>query len=184
MIKPEIFPSEEIESLYKDLESDKFSDKRRYSKLKEFGLVGIFKYDGKEFFVHPNHPYKTYMFRIPICSAGKAQERTNRSKFVALKNVVIKWFFGRSLTEQISEEFLSKSLRPWFAQHMTGYATISIPLFLAEDFESDFNRTQCDIFCITPNLERASCPECSHLFTIESQENTLECPNCGFTFIK
>lgn len=123
------------------------------------------------------------MFRIPIYSAGKAQERTNRSKFIAFKNVIVKWIFARPTINKVDEEFFIE-LRAWFAKHMTGYATVSIPGFLADDFEDDFKRTQNELICITPNLERASCPECNHLFTIDNEETMIECPNCGFTFIK
>lgn len=182
-MRPEIFPTEKIEKLYKDLESEQYSDKARYAKLKQYGLVGICKHEGKTHYVHPNHQWKTYMFRIPICSSGKAQERTNRSKFIAFKNVIVKWIFARPTMEKVDEKFFIE-LRSWFAKHMTGYATVSIPTFLSEDFEDDFSRTQNELVCITPNLERASCPECNHLFTIDTDDKMLECPNCGFTFIK
>lgn len=182
-MRPEIFPTEELETLYKDLESEQFSTKAQFKKLKKFNLVAEFQHDGKDHYVHPNHRWKTYMFRIPILSAGKAQERTNRTKFIAFKNLIVKWIYGRPTMKQVDPVFFAE-LRSWFAKHMTGYATVSIPEFLAEQFEDDFRRTQNEVFCITPNLDRANCPECSHLFTVDEDATMLECPNCGFTFIK
>lgn len=182
-MKPEIFPNENIKTLYESLESYAYSEDKKYLELKKFGLVSVFKLEGKVFYLHPNHQWKTFMFRIPICSAGKAQERTNRSKFIALKSIIVKWVFNFPLSQKIEGENYEK-LRNWFAKHMTGFATISIPSFKETEFLEDYKRTQNEILHITPNIQKETCPECHHAFIANNEETMVQCNKCGFTYIK
>jgi DNA-directed RNA polymerase subunit RPC12/RpoP len=182
-MKPELFPSEEIEKLYHDLENEGYSTQNRYAKLKTFGLVAIFKHENTIYYIHPNHQWGTYMFRIPMFTISGNQEKTNRSKIQAFKNLIAKWVFHYPTMNIIDDKLIIK-LRKYFQIHMLGYATISIPGFLSNKFENEFKLTQSELVCITPNLERISCPECNHLFLINKEAHMIECPNCGFTFIK
>lgn len=183
MMNPEVFPSEEIKTLYKELEEINTSDAKKFAALDAFSLVTTFSLNGKLNYIHPNAKWRTYSFRIPMGEPSRADDRSQRTQFMAFRDIVLKWIFGVSTITDKDEKMLDK-VRNWFARHMTCFATISIPEFFAAEFESDFNRTKSTIHNITPDIDRIQCGQCLSFFIFESEEQTIECPCCGWTSIR
>lgn len=181
-MNPVCFPSEKLENLFNELAELGHSLEPKFERLCRWNLAATFEVDGKKYYISTGSRWETFMFQIPVTSNDRARKRTNRTKFLALKSFVIKWVMNYPVTEEIRGEKFFK-LKRWFAKHMTGFATISIPNFLVEEFKKDFDLTRSPIHNVTPEISLTVCPSCSHKFVREEEDSTLECPKCGYTYI-